>query len=232
MKYHFFFLIIVLLLVAACGPSAEEQDALTATASKATAAAWTRTPTVTNTPTLTSTSTSTPTETLTPTPSETPTEKPTITLTPTNTSDPNRYTAPDNTFSFVKLEGWEPQELGLQYPALIGPIIEDFALNLVFMQEESTFPLAFYAAVQQDAVVEALENPRLISEDFLVTDEGKDYFRWEFVNDLEGVTYHQVFYVFESGDWKLLITYTRPDHLGSEYDSLVDEAMTTVRFER
>jgi hypothetical protein len=232
MKYHIFLLIIVLSLVTACGLSAEEQAAMTATASTATAAAWTRTPTVTNTPTLTSTLTSTPTETLTPTPSEAPTETPTITLTPTNTSDPTRYTSPDNTFSFSKLGGWEPQEFGLEYPVLIGPIIEDIALNLVFMQEESTFPLAFYAALSQDSVAESVENLKTIREDFLVTDEGKDYFRWEFTNDQDGVNYHQVFYIFESGDWKLLITYTRPGDQGSEYDSLVDETMATVRFER
>ena len=61
----------------ACGPSPEEQTALTASAATATAASWTKTPT----PTLTFT----PTLTLTPTPTSTPTitPSPTITATPT-----------------------------------------------------------------------------------------------------------------------------------------------------
>lgn len=66
-----------ILLLNACGPSPEEQAALTATARTATAFAWTRTYTSTRTFTLTHTYTST--NTLTPTITDTPT----ITFTPT-----------------------------------------------------------------------------------------------------------------------------------------------------
>jgi hypothetical protein len=62
----------LLLLLTACGPSPEEQAAMTATSYTATAAAWT------DTPTLTPSMTFTPTTTLTPT----ITPSPTITLTP------------------------------------------------------------------------------------------------------------------------------------------------------
>jgi len=37
---------------------------------------------------------------------------------------------------------------------------------------------------------------------------------------------------YESGNWKLVITYTRPNNAGSENDPMVDAAMQTLRFER
>jgi hypothetical protein len=67
----FRFMSLILVFLTACGPSPEEQTALTASAATATAASWTQTPT--------STSTFTPTLTLTPTSTSTPT----ITATPT-----------------------------------------------------------------------------------------------------------------------------------------------------
>jgi hypothetical protein len=68
-------MILILLFLTACGPSPEEQALLTATSITATAAAWTKTPTLT----LTFTPTLTPTETFTPT----ITPSPTISATPT-----------------------------------------------------------------------------------------------------------------------------------------------------
>jgi hypothetical protein len=215
-------------LLAACGPSPEAQATMTATAITATAASWTRTPTATSTPSATPTHTPTPTETLTPTPSHTPSLTPTFTNTPTNTPDPSRYYAPDGTFSFQAMEGWEPANFGMAYPLLIGPANN----NLVFIQEESDFPMAFYAAIAQDSVMEILPNVTQISEDFLVTDEGQDYFRWEMTNTQQGMLMHQVMYFYESEGWILLITYTRANASGSEYDSIVDAAMQTVQFER
>ena len=90
----------------------------------------------------------------------------------------------------------------------------------------------FFAAMVQDSLKEKLKNLIQISEDYLTTADGKHYFRWEVTDIQQGVTYHQVFYFFESGDWKLVITYTRPKDQGSQNDTLVDDSMTTVRFTR
>lgn len=79
MKKHLVLAIVLLVILSACGPSPEEQAAMTATSITATAAAWTKTPTPTFTFTPTLTATQTPTLTL--TPSITP--SPTITSTPT-----------------------------------------------------------------------------------------------------------------------------------------------------
>jgi hypothetical protein len=226
--------LILLATITACGPSAEEQATLTATAQTATAAAWTLTPTITDTPTRTSTATQTATSTVTSTPtaSATPTQTPTKTQTPTITPDPNRYYATDDTFSFVVPEGWEMVPSGMEYPVLYGPDVGGYFVNVLFTQEEVPFPMAIYTAFFQEDVMASLENLTQVREDFLLTDEGDGYFRWEVTNINDGITYHQVFYFFESGDWKLLAIYSRPDDRGAENDILVDEAMSTMRYQR
>ena len=83
MKKQILVIVIILAFITACGPTADEQATMTATAITATAAVWTKTPTITYTPTSTSTQTPTSTETFTPTPSETLTNTPT--RTPKNT---------------------------------------------------------------------------------------------------------------------------------------------------
>lgn len=211
-KPYTLLLIVFVLLLSACGPSPEQQAAMTATAMTATAAAWTATPS--------------PTPTLTPTPTVTPTP----TLTPTPTPDPSRYYAPDNSFSFVALDGWNPMEAGLKYPALIGPTVNEFALNLVFVTEESGFDAFIYAATVQDQAAAYFPDLVSISEDYLTTVDGEDYFRWEATNTQQGAKFTQIFYFFGLDDWNLTVTYTRPADQGMEYDALVDEAMSTMQY--
>ena len=238
MRYYLL-LIFLLLALTACGPSAEQQATMTATSLTAIAAAWTPTPTETPTPTATATATATstaiPTETPTPTWTATKTKPSTKTATPTQTHDPNRYYAPDDSYSLIPPVGWTPADMGLDYPGLIGPTVGNFNLNLRFIRENTaSFKLAYevfaYAAFVQESLKEKLQDLSQISEDFLTTDEGKDYFRWEFTDTQEDVIYHHVFYFYASGDWKLVINYTRPRNQGSEYDTEVDDAMKTVRF--
>ena len=232
MKTHL--LLLLCFLLAACGPSPEQQATMTATALTATAAAWTPTFTATASPTATATATNTATPTLTstPTPVPTATRKPTKTPIPTDTPDPNRYFAPDNSYSLIPPEGWLPMDVGEDQPVLVGPTVGNYDIHMRFILQESTWPVAIYSAMVQDSLVGQLQNLNTIGEEFLTTDEGHTYFRWEMTFVAEGRTLHQVFYFFESGDWKLVIAYTRPNDAGAEYDALVDEAMETVRYTR
>lgn len=122
--------------------------------------------------------------------------------------------------------------MGLEYPILIGPSVGGFTPNLVIVQEEVNFPMAFYSAVIQDSFAEIFQDLTSIREDFLSTEEGKDYFRWEVTNVQQGELLRQIFYFFESGDWKLMVTFTRPNNAGAAYDELIDEVMQTVKYER
>ncbi len=217
-----------LVLLTACGPSAEQQAAMTATALTATAAAWTPTPTSTHTPTptLTPTPTQTPTPTLTPTSTSTPTATPS----PTATQDPNRYYAPDNSFSLVIPEGFVIQDIGLKYPALIGPQIGNVNQNLVFTPDTSTMPLAFYTAQVQDSVTSSIAGVNSIQEEFLETSSGIQYFYWVIEDTQQGVKIRQIFYIFENGDSKLNIIYTRQPGEAPEQDALIDASIDTIQF--
>jgi len=218
MKKNLFLLVVFALLLSACGPSPEQQATMTATAMTATAAAWTPTPSPTPTPTATPT--------VTPTPTNTPTRTPI----PSPTPDPNRYYAPDNTFSFVTLDGWKTKDIGLKYPVLFGPAIGNFAQNLVFVEEEGMVDVFFYAAQVQDQALSAFPGLKSISEDYLTTTDGVDFFRWETTNVQQGKMLTQIFYFFGSDTWNLVVTFTRPSNQGQEYDALVDEAMSTMRY--
>ncbi len=118
----------------------------------------------------------------------------------------------------------------MKYPALAGPRLGNSTLNLVFAEEEVAFPVEFYAAMVQDQLKETIPNVSQISEDFLTTPDGKDYFRWEIEYTQFNIKIHQIIYFFESGDWKLIITYSRPSSQGSEYDAQVDDAIETLQF--
>ncbi len=219
-KAHQLLLCLALITMAACGPSPERQAAMTATALTAIAAAWTATPSAT--PTLTST----------PTPIPTPTPTLTPTITPTPTSDPNRYYPPDNTFSLIPPEGWMKVDRGLDYPSLRGPLVGRFAINLAFYQDRSNLPVEMYAAAVQHGMKTMFADLSLVSEGFRTTFEGLDYFRWEYTYTRNGAALRQIMYIFGPGDWKLVITYSRPKDQGSEYDAAVDAAIRTVHYER
>ena len=170
MKPKFLLAFLLILLLSACGPSAEQQATMTATSLTATAAVWTPT--------------AKPTATATVTPTPKPTATPTKTSTSTNTPDPNRYFAPDNSYSLIPPEGWQPEGVGLEFPALVGPEVGNFDLKLVFSQDKSSFSVFMWAALVQDSLQRQLQNLSQIGEDFPTTDEGMEYFRWEFTHTL------------------------------------------------
>ncbi len=216
------------ILITACSPSVERAATLTSTALTATAADWTDT----STPKPTATITPTPTPTITPTPTSTLTLTPTPTKTPrpTNTPDPKRYYAPDHAFSFPALQGWIETDIGSDYPGLLGPEAGGHTLNLSFMRDTSDFDVSFYAALVQDDFMTKLQNLTTISEDFLITDRGKDYFRWEVTHTQNGSKFPSVFYFYESGSNKLIVNYTHLFSVGSNYDQDVEQAMKGLIF--
>ncbi|RPI31498.1 MAG: hypothetical protein EHM70_11405 [Chloroflexota bacterium] len=209
----------LVLMLSACGSRPDQIAGQAAEARTAPAVLSTPTPAVTNTPT--------------PEPSQTPTLAPSPTATerrlpkaPTNDSD--RYYAPDGSFSFLALDGWEPQESPMEYPDLIGPEVAGYPLSLIFIVDYTEMWNAGYTAQVQDMVLASDPEVETVSEGFLVTDGGQDYFRWEYTSVYEGRRYHYVSYIIE-GDMRILhIIYTRLDEAGEEYDQLVDASLQSM----
>ena len=161
-----------------------------------------------------------------------PTPKPTSTPTPNPTPDETRFTSPDGYYSFIMPEGWELTENDNGFIRISGPSGKKYTPNLVASQTEDLMMLELWSAIFQDAILKNLGDAALISEDFIDTDEGKLYFRWEFQAEQQGDRYHHIFYMYGSGDWKLVIAYTRLENEGAEYDVLIDAAMRSVQYNR
>lgn len=212
------FAICLLIALAACGPSPEQQAAMTATAMTATAAAWTPTPTATNTPTPTLTPTATPTL--------TPTNTPTITTTPTITPDPNRYYADNNAYSLVLPAGWTSSKIGA-YPTLIN---KDLTNIVVLMEMQSSFPYDYLVDGFKQTLAQKYTNVKEISGDLLATDEGNEYYRWVAECTSSGGKIRQTYYMFRSGDWTLFVVATRAASSGAESDAQLDAAINTMRY--
>jgi hypothetical protein len=222
MNCHRILLIIPLIFLAACSPSPEQQATIVATALTATAAVWT--------PTSTDTPTPTPTQTPTPTNTATPTQTATITPTPTETLDPDYYYPPDQSFSFIPPEGWVQRELGFKYPSFVSPRVGESQASLGIAQEEATIPMASMMDTLQDSFAKIFSDFEVVGGEYLITNDGSDYFRWEITFTQNEIKIREVFYFFESGGWRLVIVYGIPAALGSEFDTVVEEAMKTVHY--
>jgi len=210
------------LLLVACGPSPEQQAAMTATAMTATAAAWTPTPTATNTPT----STPTPTPTNTPTPTLTPT----VTNTPTPTRDPNRYVASDDSFSMMTPEGWETQDTGMNYISLVKFSATGDNGTIVFSNEKLPLSVLDYSSILQSSMKGLYPDLTVISEDSMLTSSGLEYVRLVIEYSISEIPVHQVICIFDNDGSKIMVVYSRPNMAESEDDPAVIEAIDTFRF--
>ena len=176
----------------------------------------------TETPTVTATATATATQ----TPRPTPTRRPSLTPTP----EAGRYTSPDGSFSFVMPEDWEIEDEGDEYSVIRGPAKGGFQPTLIIARISDPMMLELWTASAQDDTISVMKGYSQISEDFLETDAGETYFRWEFTATQNGSKYHFVFYMYDAGSWKLVISYMRLDRAGAEDDALVDAAMRSVLY--
>jgi hypothetical protein len=157
---------------------------------------------------------------------------PTQTDTPAPTQDPNRYYAYDGTFSLEPPSGWKAIDLGLKNLALISEAKDGSTQNLVFIPEESAFPMAFYSATVQDSIQQTYVDVTSITEEFKVTSSGLEYFYWVIENTQQGMKLRQALFIFENGDLKLTVIYTRIAGEAPEADALIDQSIDTFRFEQ
>ena len=87
-----------------------------------------------------------------------------------------------------------------------------------------------YAAFVQDNVTASIKNVNSIKEDFLTTSKGIDYFYWITEYTQQEVKVRQIYYIFENGDWKLTIIYTRQAGEAPTQDQVIDSAIDTIQF--
>ena len=162
----------------------------------------------------------------------TPTPRPTATPTIMPTEPGDRFTSMDGSFSFVMADGWKVIEENDNLLRVTGPERGGFYPNFVVSQTKDVMMLEWWSATFQDDIKANLGITTQLSEDFIKTDTGETCFRWEFKAIREGIEYHHIFYMYESGDWKMVIGYTRLENAGEDQDAPIDAAMLTVLYSR
>jgi hypothetical protein len=120
--------------------------------------------------------------------------------------------------------------VGLKYLALIGSQIENINQNLLFIPEVTDLPMEVYAAAVQDNIKASMSDLTSLTEEFLTTSSGIDYFRWVIERTQNNIEVRQVIYVVANGDWKLSIIYTRQAGAAPEQDAVIDVAIDTLQF--
>lgn|GEM_PF-5770460 len=176
----------------------------------------------TETPTVTATVTTTPTQ----TPRPTPTRRPSLTPTP----DAGRFTSSDGSYSFLLPDDWDLDDETDDYALFKGPTRNGIEATLVVGKITDSTMFEMWTAQVQDETTALLQGYKQISEDFLETDAGEAYFRWEFTARQQGVKLHFVFYMYDPGTWKLVLTYMRLDSGSNKDDAPIDDTARSVLY--
>ncbi len=161
----------------------------------------------------------------------TPTDTPAPAATPTD--DPNRHYEPAGGFSYVPPEGWEIAEpsSGTAYKVARSPSGEDFAPNLTMIDEAFSGSLEEYVSLSIDNISQFFDALQVIDRNPFELDEGSSGVRVATENVQRGLALHQIFYFFDLGAKKLVVTCTRRAESGEDVDAACDASVRTFRFE-
>jgi hypothetical protein len=123
-------------------------------------------------------------------------------------------------------ESWQAINYpGLKFKAIIGPVENDFAPNINFVEEANPFRSFFtYADVAANNMREA--GTKVITRGQFTTDSGMDAVRIE--TNTEKIL--QVYYLFDTGQKIFTVTCSAPLQSGSDYVAIFDNSVKTLEF--
>lgn len=168
-----------------------------------------------------------------PSPGGTPTPADTPTPPATPTENPDRHFEPAGGFSYIPPEGWEITEpsSATAYKVARSQSGEAFAANLTLIDEEFAGSLEEYVSLSLGNMGDFFEGLQEISRDTFELDEGSPGVRVATENVQSSLALHQIFYFFDLGSKKLVITCTRLSESGEEVDAVCDASVRTFRIE-
>ncbi|MDW8396271.1 MAG: hypothetical protein RMM31_08520 [Anaerolineae bacterium] len=155
------------------------------------------------------------------------------------TGKAERYLERGGNFSYNIPAGWEvkqPEEVtgaDLEFAALFGPASQDFAPNVVFVEDELPGSLVSYVRsllrqLRSDSAYRSVSN----SEEFK-TDDGVTAARIVAERVAQNQRLRQVFYIFPERSRVIVATYSRLSQGNqSQFDEVVEAAMRSFRFGR
>jgi hypothetical protein len=161
----------------------------------------------------------------------TPTDLPAPPAIPTD--DPDRHYEPAGGFSYVPPEGWEIAQPASEtaYKVARSQSGEGFSANLTMVDEAFTGSLEEYVSLSLDNMSEFFEGMQVLSRDPFETDEASSGIRIATQNVQTGLELNQIFYFFDLGTKKLVVTCTRLAESSEEVDAACDASVRTFRFE-
>ncbi len=144
-----------------------------------------------------------------------------------------RYIESEGGFSYIPPSGWEVVEFpGLKYKIARGVPTGDFAPNINFVDEAFSGSLDDYVTASLNAISQFFKDEYFISQEEFMTNEGQRSVKVIIENTQNGIELIQVFYFFDAGTKKFVVTYSRSADNGQENDILVDQSMKTFRIEK
>lgn len=201
-------MVVVVIAATSCAPSPEELAGQTAIAATTVAAAWTPSPTPSQTPTLTPI------------------------RSPTATPEPGRHYEFEGGYSIIPPDGWEIGEIpGFVFKVFFGPGVDDFAANLLVLDEEFEGSLEEYFLGNLLSLEQLFDPLEIFDQEEFSTDLGVGGIRIAIETVQQGISVHQTLYFLEGGDRYFVATCSRTIVGFEEVDALCDASVQTFRLE-
>lgn len=139
-----------------------------------------------------------------------------------------RYTAPDNTFSFMPPEGWEPKDMpGMKYKVFITQPAEKFAPNITIVDEVANLPLKDYVDANRKVLAQLTTNFKELSLAPFATDGSLQGYRLSFKNRNMEKDLIQTQYYFSTPEKKFVVTCSMAENDKRPISSQCDQSLKT-----
>jgi hypothetical protein len=146
--------------------------------------------------------------------------------------DVGRHAETSAGFSFVPPKGWETRQVsGLKFKAFVGPAARGLAPSINVFDYPFKGPLDAYVKGNLATLQRGLKHFRLLRQDEFKTSQGLPSARLFIEHESEGGLVRQIFYIFDKGDMKFVVTCTVLADRGDKLDQTFEDSMKTFRFD-
>ncbi len=141
-----------------------------------------------------------------------------------------RYTAPDNSFSFIPPEGWEKQDMpGMKYKIFITQPAEKFAPNIGIVDESSNLSLKDYVDASRKVLAGTVESFKELSLEPFTAEGSLQGYRLSFKSRYMDKDLIQTQYYFSAPNKKFIITCSMAEKDTRPIFSQCDKSLKTFQ---
>ncbi len=142
-----------------------------------------------------------------------------------------RYNEELGGYSICPPKSWQVIEIpGFKYHGFAGPVINGFAPNMNFVEEQYSAPVKEYVDLNLAQMRQLFSGFILVSRSRFSTDSHLQGERIVIINEQYSIKLKQTFYFFTKESAKMIITFTVPVEGGEFYDAIFDGSVKTFRW--